>query len=107
LLVLSHDARQLGVACDDQFHLFKAIGKLIVLLNVVFEDLFDLKPFFLFLLHEKFLPIKLLLQLFDLQIKRLLFLLRPLQPLLVDLVVEQDSAIEVFHVLVQSFVSFG
>ena len=66
LFILTNDACQFCVPCNDQFHLLKSIGKLIVLLDVVLEDLLNLEPLLFFLLHEELFPFEFLLQLFDL-----------------------------------------
>ena len=66
LLILTDNACQFCVPCNDQFHLLKSVGKLIVLLDVVLEDLLNLEPLLFFLLHEELFPFEFLLQLFDL-----------------------------------------
>ena len=68
LLILTDNACQFCVPCNDQLHLLKSIGKLIVLLDVVLEHLLNLEPLLFFLLHEELFPIEFLLQLFDLRV---------------------------------------
>ena len=65
----------------------------------------DLKPLLFLLLHEELFAIKLLLQLFDLDVQRLLFFLGPLELLLIDLVVQKDVRVQILHVLMHRFVA--
>ena len=75
LIVLADHRGELGVTLDDQLHLSKAVRQFIVLLDVVLEDLLDLQPLLLFLLHEELLAIKLFLQLLQFDLKALALLL--------------------------------
>ena len=95
---MTHDGGQFLVALNDHLQVLESVSQLVIFLDVILEDLLDLKPLLLLRLKEEFFAIKFLAELFDFDFETLLLIVSPGQSLLLDLLIQKYASAELFTV---------